>query len=629
MEHRTVSLKDAIIAGKERNYQKAIDILFQVIHTDDNNHEAYLYLGRSYYALGKYALSIQFLRIFLEYDADSPTGHFFIGRSYLASGLIKKSIPHFKHSLKKHPESVHARTFLSIALMKFGRFERALTYLGEAVELSTGNERIFNMYLHCLLIVALRKFNSGDIDMAKQMFIFYTGYISDKVLPFIYLGMIERQEGNDKGALSYYEKAIELSPDDELLLFRRAVLLYKTGQREYALGQLNRLDIGIKSALTSLEDINENRFLALKYFQQKNYKEALFFGRESLKENYSDSDIHLMMGEAFRHLKNNSYAENHYKKAIEIDKSRVEFRYGYSLFLWNTGKYRELINELSKISDLDPDNSVCSYYTALASCKLDFESVKTIPALRELIHYHPSDPVLFKFLGEEYLKTGLLDLAERWFLKVELLSGGSSDLYSDFISIYRKNGDIAKLLQAMKNYLNSGSFDYNLALEYLQLLYDNKHYKETILEAEVILGYQKNLKVSRILANSYRMTGQYNKAQIIYRFLLKENPQNTVFLKALLYCMDKTKLINESILLCEQALKYLKKPESSLFLILGVLLHKNGETEKAQQIFRENITRFPDDWRSYYNLGRIYKEIGLDDFAERFLSESLKRKQKK
>ncbi len=629
MEQRTVSFKNAIIAGKERNYQKAIDILLQVIHTEDDNHEAFLYLGRSYYALGKYALSIQYLRIFLEYDIDSATGHFFMGRSYLASGLIKKSIPHFKHSLKKHPESVHARTFLSIALMKFGRFERALTYLGEAVELSTGNEKIFNIYLHCLLIVALRKFNSGDLTMAKQMFTFYTGFISDKVLPFIYLGMIERQEGNDKGALSYYEKAIELSPDDELLLFRRAVLLYRTGQREYALKQLNRLDIGINGALTSLDDINENRFLALKYFQQKNYKEALFFGREALKENYSDSDIHLMMGEVFRYLKNNSYAENHYKKAIEIEKSRVEFRYGYSLFLWEIGKYMELLTELSKISALDPDNSVCSYYTALASCKLNYETEKTIPALRELIHNHPSDPVLFKFLGEEYLKTGLEDLAERWFLKVESLSGGTPDLYFDFISTYKKNGDTVKLMQAMKNYLNTGFFDYDLALEYLQILYENKRYKETIQEAEIILGYHKNMKVSRILANSYRLTGQYSKARIVYRRLLKENPQNTVFLKALLFCMDKTELNNESIVLCEHAVNYLKKPESSLFLILGVLLHKNGETEKAQKIFRENINRFPEDWRSYDNLGRIYKEMGMDDFAERFLSEGLKRKQKK
>ncbi len=628
MKKIKTAIQEAISAGKSRNYEKAVLLLLDIIRTTDDEPEAFLYLGRSYYALGKYALSIQYLRIFLEYFPESPTGHFFIGRSFLASGLVKKSIPHFKFSLQKHPESIHARSFLGIALMKTGRFENALTYLGEAVELLQEKNRVFEIYLHCLLVVAMRKFNAGDSSMAEQMFSFYTGFNSDKVLPYIYLGMIARQRGNDKEALDYYEKAITLSPDDELLLFRRAVLLHKTGQREEALQQLDRLHIH-NDSMPAFEDINENRFLAIKYFQQKQYKEALYFGREALKENNKDSDMHLIMGEVFRSLKNTEYAQNHYKKAITSDRSRIEFRYGYALLLWEMEKYEEMLEELKKIKAIDPENAISDYYSTLIYCKLNYSTEITIPALQDQIHRNPTDAFLFHYLGNEYLKGGFEDLAERWLLKAKTLTGGSIDLYTSLIDTYRKTNEKEKLVLIFKEYFETGFFDYDLAMEYLYLLYSLKRYKETIQEAEIILGFQKNNKVTRILANCYRMTGKYDKAIVSYRYLLRADPHNTVYLKALLFCMDKEGKREESILLLENGLKFIKEPENTLFLILGVLYYKAGQTEKAQKVFRDAIQRNPDDWRSYENLGTIYDKMGMKDFAKRFLSEASKKKRKK
>ena len=426
MKEKPLPLHEAILAGKSRNYTKAVELLLNIVRSSDDQPEAFLYLGRSYYALGKYALSIQYLRIFLEYVPHSSTGHFFIGRSFLAAGLVKKAVPHFKFSLKEHPESVHARSFISIALMKLGRFENALAYLGEAVELSSQNDKVFEIYLHCLLVVAMRKFNAGDESMAKQMFTFYIGYISDQVLPYIYLGMIERQEGYDEKALEYYEKAIKISPNDELLLFRRAVLLFKTGQHDTALEQLQKLNMG-EEIIQSFENINENRFLAIKYFQQKMYKEALFFGREALKENNTDGDMHLIMGEIFRNLKKNEYAQNHFTKAIELDRSRVEFRYGYILLLWETEQYEIMLQELQKISTLDPDSPIYGYYKALLYCKLGYDTDSTIPALQEQIHIHPTDAFLYYYLGAQYLKGNLGNLAERWFLKAKQSMGATEN----------------------------------------------------------------------------------------------------------------------------------------------------------------------------------------------------------
>ncbi len=628
MVDKSILFQKAVSAGQSRNYTEAVSLLLESIRSGENLPEAYLYLGRSYYALGKYALSIQYLRIFLEYTPRSATGHFFIGRSLLASGLVKKSIPHFKFSLKEHPESIHARSFLSIALMKIGRFETALTYLGEAVELSPEGNKVFEIYLHCLLVVAIRKFNAGDSHMAYQMFTFYIGFVQDKVLPYIYLGMIERQKGDDTQALKFYEQAVALSPHDELLLFRRAVLLYKTGQRNDALEQLNRLQPE-EDTIDSLDSIDENRFLAIKYFQQKRYREALYFGREALKENSKDSDMHLLMGEVFRNLNNTEYAGNHYKSAIKIDKNRVELRYGYALLLWDMEAYEEMLGELEKIKKIDPDNRICVYYEALIYCKLGYSTEITIPALQEQIHQHPTDSFLYQYLGVEYLKGGFEDLAEKWFLKALAASGGTEPLYRNLLDTYRKTNETDKFLHTMKNYIEAGYFDHNLLHEYLYLLYSLQRYKETIQVAETILGFQQNKKVTRIVANCYRLLGNYDKAAVYYRYLLKDDPHNTVFLKALLFCMDKAGKTEESITLLEGALHHIKHPQNTLFLILGVLYYKSGKTEEAQRIFRNSISTFPDDWRGYENLGTVYAAMGLKEFAERFLSEAANRKRKK
>ncbi len=618
-------IQEAVSFGKKRNYEKAVEILLDVIKEEDIP-EAYLYLGRSYYALGHYALSIRYLRMFLDKEPDSAIGHFFMGRSYMVSGLVKNAVLHLKLSLKFYPESAHARGFLGLALMKLRRFESALKYLGEAVEISPENRRVFEIYLNCLLISAIRKFNLGELSLARDMFVFYTGYIEDKVIPYVYLGMLERQLGNLEEAMDYYNKALALSPHDELLLLRRALLLYQTGYKAEAESELRKLNIEGYKDISDIENQKEERFLSIKYFNQKDYKEAVFFGREALKKHSKDLDMHLIMAESYRMMNQFQFAKNHYLRAFEIDRSRIEIHYGYILLLWQIEEFEEMLKELQKLEQINPDDSISDYYTALVYCKLGYDSSVTIKALQDQIRLNPKDPFLFRFLGEEYLKAGLESLAEKWFVNAEKLLGSTYELLADFIEIYRKTGENNKLLKAYDNFFSAGYFDIRMLKDYILLLYSKKKYKRVIRESERALAFTKSIKITRILANSYRLTGDFNNAVILYRSLLRDDPANTTYLKALLYCKEKNGEIDKSIELLESALRYRKKPESSLYLILGVLLFRSGNLEKAAAVFRENISKFPHDWRSYKNLGMLYKEQGLDEFAERFLKEAEKRK---
>ena len=254
----------AINFGKLRKYQESAKILSDLIQETDEIPEAYLYLGRSYHSLNRLNEAVQVLRHYISLVPESSMGHFFLGRSLLSLGFAKNAIIHLKKAVLDHPDSLHGNGFLGIAYLKAGRSDVAINFLSKAAENSTPGTGIYKIYLGTLFLRAVSNFKSGNTDLASQMFIFLIENSFDNILPFIYMGMIERQNGNYKNALAYYNNALEISPEDKLLLYRRAVLLYKVGKSSIAIEELKKLNIE--------PDIDENIYLAYQFFNKKKSK---------------------------------------------------------------------------------------------------------------------------------------------------------------------------------------------------------------------------------------------------------------------------------------------------------------------------------------------------------------------
>jgi tetratricopeptide (TPR) repeat protein len=609
-----IKFDKAINLGKSRKYEEASELLLALIKETNEIPEAYLFLGRSYHSLNRMNDAIQVLRHYLTLVPDSAPGNFFLGRSLLSSGFPKNAIPYLKKAVEAHSESMHANGFLGIAYLKAGRSDIAINYLGKATESSTGQTGIYKIYLGTLFIRAVSNFKSGNTDLAFQMFEFLIEKNFDSILPYIYLGMIERHNNNFKNALMYYDKALEFSPNDELLLYRRAILLYKLGDTSLAVEELKKLNIE--------PDIDENIYLAYEYFKNKQYNKAVYYGNNALHNDNNDIDLHLLLGEINRELNKLDLGENHYKKAIKLDRTRLEARYGLSLIYWIQDKYDEMMIELKKIEISDPNNSICSYYKTLCMCKLNYDPKLTIPAVQDEIRKSEPDCYLFTALGEEYIKAGLGEFAEKWFIKAVALNKNFKDAYYNLIIIYKELTNTEKLMDIYKNLLEV-SYDQIISIEYIQLLYKLKKFKETITEINKILpSIANNMKLLRLLANSYRFMKKWDNAIIIYQQVLVSDPENEALLQSLIYCLDHSGKINEAIELLNKALKFLINPSVNLQLIKGVLCYKNQQFDEALIIFRKALNRKPDDWRIYNNIGMIYKVKGITDFADQFFSRA-------
>jgi len=620
-------LREAIEAGRNRDYMRAVDLLSRITSETDSEPEAFLYLGRSYHALGRYDLAIPPLKSFIELSPKSGSGYLFLGRAYLSLGAPAIAVQYLKRAIQHHPDSPTALSLIGFAYLKAHRPEIAANYLGKAVALNPENKKLYTGYLNALLVQGIRTFHRGDLGLANQMLKFISSRGGDGILLHLYLASISRELGNAKEALAHYDIAVKMAPDDPAIRFQRAVLLQRMGESRIATEELRRLGLTPKPEQFSWEPSSTNRVVAIQHFQRGQHSVAVYHAEKVLHALPKDIDMHLLVGESYRVLGDFEKAANHFTRVLDVNRSKLEAHYGLAMIHWQKEQWAEMRRELAAIERIDPHNSVSSYYSTLCACKVGEPTERTIPALQAEIKRNGPDAFLFSALGQEYVRAGLAELAEKWFRKAIVLSADHRPAFLGLISAFKALGRTENTADAYKDYLAKFTEDVEVRREFIHFLVDAASYKDAAAEIRQYMPFQRDdRRLDRLLALCLRKTGQYRDAAIIYRRLLREDPANEDLIRSLIYCMEKLGNRENATALLEQAIAYNKKPSPTLLLILGVFYFKGEEMEKALSVFRRVTTLAKDDWRAYLNIGMIYKKQGIPAYAEKYLSKAEKLK---
>jgi tetratricopeptide (TPR) repeat protein len=77
----TAHIAQAVDAGRRRDYRTAVSLLEAVVSDTDLYPQAFLYLGRSYHALGRYAEALQMLTYYLHLAPESSAGLLLCGKN--------------------------------------------------------------------------------------------------------------------------------------------------------------------------------------------------------------------------------------------------------------------------------------------------------------------------------------------------------------------------------------------------------------------------------------------------------------------------------------------------------------------------------------------------------------------
>jgi tetratricopeptide (TPR) repeat protein len=131
---------------RSTHFLRAVDVFRKIIDSGKYLPMTYLWLGLSYYHLGKEDKSIEAYRDLLSFCPDTMMANYYMGVALKASGKYDEAILHFEKLINKTDQHVSALYHLGRAYMKNFNYEKAKSYFKRAIELDPENTNATEMY---------------------------------------------------------------------------------------------------------------------------------------------------------------------------------------------------------------------------------------------------------------------------------------------------------------------------------------------------------------------------------------------------------------------------------------------------------------------------------------------------
>jgi tetratricopeptide (TPR) repeat protein len=290
-------------------------------------------------------------------------------------------------------------------------------------------------------------------------------------------------ESNFNQSISYYQKALELNPNDPIILRSLGNAYYMSGQYQQAITSYQKaIEIDPRNA-----DILRN--LGRAYAQQGLNNDAITYYKKAIDVNPNDPEAFLGMGSVYNNLGKSEEAAVCYRRAAELNPN------AFNIVMAN--KIQQDILRYQKVLGVNPKDTgtllnIGNAYYFLQQYKQAAE------AYQKLIEINPNNSDAMEKLGDVYDK--LLDpsQAEAYYLKVIAVNPpGSVGVLRKLGKASAKQKDYSKSL----DYLNKAlaidpaePFIYlEMALAYM-MLKENGKFTENMLKARKIFQDKNDVK---------------------------------------------------------------------------------------------------------------------------------------
>ena len=199
------------IALRTENFEKARAEFTVVTQLVDSSYEAWLDLGFVYRTMGKPELEIQTYQTGLNRMRDEQSQLrllFALGAAYEQNGQVEQGVSTFEEIIARDSDYAQALNYLGYMLADRGlRLEYAHDLIERAVTLAPDNAAYLDSY--GWVFYRLGKYNQALVHLKKAV-----ALDSDPVI-FDHLGDVYRAVGNLKEARAWWQKALEMDPDND------------------------------------------------------------------------------------------------------------------------------------------------------------------------------------------------------------------------------------------------------------------------------------------------------------------------------------------------------------------------------------------------------------------------------
>ncbi len=236
---------------EEDNPEKAIEFYNKAIEIEPNDSFFYFTKGVALEELGEFKDAIE--QYDLAIDLDPEKAHYYCskGDALRKLGKLVDAIEQYDLAIDLDPEKAHYYCSKGEALEELGKLEEANKYYDKAIELKPRKKEFYEVFKRKVE----RKLEQQKEENENTECDDYEDY-KTKILtriPYCKEGSILERSGKLEEALKFYERAIELYPDDALPYILRGDVLQRVDRLDEALTSYETaLKIGSEDMLAQL-----------------------------------------------------------------------------------------------------------------------------------------------------------------------------------------------------------------------------------------------------------------------------------------------------------------------------------------------------------------------------------------
>lgn len=362
------------------------------------------------------------------------------------------------------------------------------------------------------------------------------------------------------------------------------------------------------------EDIEALKLLGLVNVNLELFKEAKENFEKVVNHTPDDATTLFYLANCYDNLGKLEDAERYYIKVLELRENFLDAYKNLCIIYMKSGKEVSAIKMAQQAKLIDSSDYTFDYLIGTASVAMKLYN-QGIEHLESALSLNPEHPQIYNNLGTAYLLTGARDKAVDCYKKAIKLNPDNSVAYYNIASIYQiqnKHSQASDYFSKAYELDNQENYLISLALSELkagQVQNALTHYKTLAILHPEKDSFQYNL------ATCYESLKDYEHAIAILKVLCARNPKSITMAQKLanLYIevreLSKAKALYDNVILKGT-------PTSDVLYQYAILSTQLYDTGTAERIFKKVIAMNPESALAHKDLGVIYLNQRLFDYAE-------------
>jgi tetratricopeptide (TPR) repeat protein len=373
---------------------------------------------------------------------------------------------------------------------------------------------------------------------------------------------------------------------------------------------------------------NDNKFAvqyALSNIKQRNIPEAQKILEEVVREDSTQINALMVLGNLYEVQKDTAQAVKTYKNILSLDPQNEDVLNRIYRILRSQGNWEEIENVYNSILESQPENT----QVRLILAETYYFQEKN-EAARSVLEPVLSDDTYrfaaFELLGRIAFDREDFEQAEKYFTSLTEETPQNRFSWLFLAIIYNRQNQFQQSLTVLERSLNIHQNDVDLLAMYGSTLSQVGRDREAIppLEKALALNRENTATITSIAA-VYDKLEMWDKSDSLYEEILQKNPRNALLLNNYSYSLAQRNLqLERALEMVDMALQV--EPDNGAYLdTKGWIYYKMGRYEEARQYIQKALDSREDSAEVLEHMGDIYYQLGKLEEAKNYWERALEK----